>query len=447
MCRTKANMNLRRKILDTTHSGLWVLTVFTISLVGLAQTFDHTLRFEFPGPYCEVHNTCCEKRQDGCSMPISNTLCYCDQFCDREENADCCPDYRSYCKKELDPIISCVHKGIYFNKFNSTRDNCNECRCLDGGRVACDNDLCLTDDEIVHNINSINSLGWSARKYDEWWGHKYSEGLTLRLGTKEPTYRVKAMIPLNSKAENLPRNFNAIDKWSKYITDVPDQGWCGSSWVLSTTSVASDRFAIQSQGRETITLAPQQILSCTRKQQGCNGGHLDAAWRYLHKQGVVDETCYPYTAHHDACKMHHSQRSLSAYGCRPSPNIDRDGFYTVGPAYSLNRERDIMAEIFHSGPVQATMTVYRDFFAYSGGVYKHSAASRSAPTGFHSVKLVGWGEEHDGEKYWIAANSWGRWWGEHGYFRIARGSNECGIEEYVLAAWPNVYNYFNNQSA
>ncbi|XP_037952492.1 tubulointerstitial nephritis antigen-like [Teleopsis dalmanni] len=104
-----------------------------------------------------------------------------------------------------------------------------------------------------------------------------------------------------------------------------------------------------------------------------------------------------------------------------------------------------MAEIFHSGPVQATMRIYRDFFAYSGGIYRHTGASRGSETGFHSVKLVGWGEEHNGIKYWIAANSWGPWWGEHGYFRILRGENECGIEEYVLAAWPNVYNYYKSK--
>lgn len=33
------------------------------------------------------------------------------------------------------------------------------------------------------------------------------------------------------------------------------------------------------------------------------------------------------------------------------------------------------------------------------------------------------------------ANSWGRDWGEDGYFRITRGSNECDIESFVLAAW------------
>ncbi|XP_016978039.1 tubulointerstitial nephritis antigen-like [Drosophila rhopaloa] len=415
-------------------------------LMGVAGVIDPTLREEFKGPYCALRNTCCADRHDGCSRPIKDTICYCDEFCDRVDASDCCPDYRSYCFGEPDPIVACKHHDTYFTKYNSTFDNCNECRCLDGGKVQCDTELCLTDHDLIDGVNSIHNIGWSARKYDQWWGRKYSEGLRLRLGTKEPSFRVKSMSRLRNTAEGLPRTFSAVDKWSSYISQVPDQGWCGASWVLSTTSVASDRFAIQSKGKEAVHLSAQHILSCTRRQQGCEGGHLDAAWRYMHKKGVVDESCYPYTQHRDACKIHQHSRSLKANGCRPVENVDRDAFYTVGPAYSLSRESDIMAEIFQSGPVQATMTVYRDFFAYSGGIYRRTAANRGAPTGFHSVKLVGWGEEHN-EKFWIAANSWGTWWGEHGYFRILRGSNECGIEEYVLASWPFVYNYYNVKSA
>lgn len=38
-------------------------------------------------------------------------------------------------------------------------------------------------------------------------------------------------------------------------------------------------------------------------------------------------------------------------------------------------------------------------------------------------------------KYWIAANSWGRDWGEEGTFRILRGENHCEIESFVIGAW------------
>ena len=52
-----------------------------------------------------------------------------------------------------------------------------------------------------------------------------------------------------------------------------------------------------------------------------------------------------------------------------------------------------------------------------------------------AVKLIGWGVE-DGVPYWLAANSWNKNWGENGYFKILRGSNECEIESEPIGAFP-----------
>ena len=62
-------------------------------------------------------------------------------------------------------------------------------------------------------------------------------------------------------------------------------------------------------------------------------------------------------------------------------------------------------------------------------------------TGRHAVKIVGWGVDRTGGvsvPYWIAANSWSTRWGEEGYFRILRGENECGFEDYVWGGEPLV---------
>lgn len=47
----------------------------------------------------------------------------------------------------------------------------------------------------------------------------------------------------------------------------------------------------------------------------------------------------------------------------------------------------------------------------------------------HSVVILGWGYDADLDlEYWICANSWGPEWGEQGYFRVVRGSDEMAIE-------------------
>lgn len=159
-------------------------------------------------------------------------------------------------------------------------------KCQINNQTICEQNECLTDENVIHNVNRISdSLGWTATNYSEFWGRTYQSGLELRLGTKEPNRRVKSMSKLSIKIEKLPRNFNSKDEWLGLVTEIRDQGWCGSSWAISTASVASDRFGIQTKGKEIVELAPQHLLSCVRRQTGCRGGHLDWAWNYIRKIG------------------------------------------------------------------------------------------------------------------------------------------------------------------
>merc|ERR1712224_45874 len=88
---------------------------------------------------------------------------------------------------------------------------------------------------------------------------------------------------------------------------------------------------------------------------------------------------------------------------------------------------NIQKELMTNGPVQVAFTVYKSFMSYKSGVYKKHWWE-VIPEGGHAVKLVGWGTE-DGNDYWLVANSWNTNWGLKGFFKIARGDNQCGIEK------------------
>jgi len=94
--------------------------------------------------------------------------------------------------------------------------------------------------------------------------------------------------------------------------------------------------------------------------------------------------------------------------------------------------QDIQTEIMTNGPVEAGFYVYSDFSTYSGGIYQKSDSSDNYYLGQHAIKVLGWGIENN-VPYWLCANSWSSDWGEKGFFRILRGSDECGIEACVAA--------------
>ena len=48
-----------------------------------------------------------------------------------------------------------------------------------------------------------------------------------------------------------------------------------------------------------------------------------------------------------------------------------------------------------------------------------SCCGRYCTSRDHDITLNGWGTDN-GVDYWLGRNSWGTYWGEHGWFRIAR---------------------------
>ncbi|XP_013793291.1 tubulointerstitial nephritis antigen-like, partial [Limulus polyphemus] len=152
----------------------------------------------------------------------------------------------------------------------------------------CEDKPCLIQPKLIEAVNQGN-YGWRASNYSFFWGLTLEEGISYRLGTLKPHGETVQMNEIHAKNHRpLQETFDSRLEWPGLIQEISDQGNCSSSWAFSTAALSSDRRAIQSKGRERITLSPQQLISCnSRGQKGCQGGHVDRAWWFMRKQGCV----------------------------------------------------------------------------------------------------------------------------------------------------------------
>lgn len=93
------------------------------------------------------------------------------------------------------------------------------------------------------------------------------------------------------------------------------------------------------------------------------------------------------------------------------------------------------AEIYARGPIACTIPATEKFENYSGGIFSELEI---IPLYDHVISLIGWGVENN-EEYWIGRNSWGTFWGEHGFFRIRMYKDNLGIENLCFFAVPEVW--------
>ncbi|XP_044001632.1 tubulointerstitial nephritis antigen-like [Aphidius gifuensis] len=174
-----------------------------------------------------------------------------------------------------------------------------------------------------------------------------------------------------------------------------------------------------------ITLSAQQFIDCIDEKSQCAPGNPVNAWNYAKTAKLMSEKSYPWTGLNNKCQVSTKQ-------CQDE-NCHLNKLYSVDSVVHLPSSHvDLMNEILYEGSIQATMRVNKKFSLYESGIHE---CLKSLPTiGYHSVRIVGWSETKNNKQYWIAANSWGTNWGENGYFRITKGTNECDIESHALAA-------------
>ncbi|KAL8052059.1 hypothetical protein ABFX02_06G188900 [Erythranthe guttata] len=241
-----------------------------------------------------------------------------------------------------------------------------------------------------------------------------------------PPSENEEVVAAEMEVGDLPESFDWREKGA--VSDVKMQGTCGSCWAFSTTGAIEGANFIAT--GKLLNLSEQQLVDCdhacdaTEKKacdDGCSGGLMTNAYKYLIEAGgIEEEDAYPYTGKRGECKF------------KPEKVAVKVSNFTTIPI----EENQIAAYLVNHGPLAVGLNaVFMQ--TYIGGVSCPLICGKKWIN--HGVLLVGYGSRgysilrFKNKPYWIIKNSWGKRWGEKGYYRLCRGHGMCGINTMVSA--------------
>uniref|UniRef100_UPI00398EF824 cathepsin L.1 isoform X1 n=1 Tax=Pristiophorus japonicus TaxID=55135 RepID=UPI00398EF824 len=275
---------------------------------------------------------------------------------------------------------------------------------------------------IVHNMmadRGFHSYRLEMTAFADLENDEYKKLILGRCLRNSNVTKLTALTSLPFKNVSLPATVDWRDEG--YVTNVKDQGQCGSCWAFSATgSLEGQHFR---KTGDLVSLSEQQLVDCSSDygNEGCNGGLMDYAFNYIINNGGVDtEDSYPYEAEDGPCRFNPQAVGATCQG------------YVDLPSGSETFLEDAVATI---GPVSVAIDAgHLSFQLYSSGIYDEPSCSSDVLN--HGVLVIGYGTL-DGIDYWLVKNSWGTGWGDDGYIYMTRNqNNQCGIAS--LASFPLV---------
>ncbi|CAH1994094.1 unnamed protein product [Acanthoscelides obtectus] len=206
------------------------------------------------------------------------------------------------------------------------------------------------------------------------------------------------------------------------VTPVKDQGHCGSCWSFSATGALEGQHYRKT--GKLVSLSEQNLVDCSTKfgNNGCNGGLMDNAFRYIKaNKGIDTEEAYPYDGKDEKCHYNPSESGAT----------DKD-FLT-----NVRRQKRSAVSLYRKYSCTLWSCLNETCPLRLSGIYSSLDCKCSSTELDHGVLAVGYGTDENGQDYWLIKNSWGPNWGDEGYIKIARNRNNmCGVA--TQASYPLV---------
>jgi cathepsin L len=247
------------------------------------------------------------------------------------------------------------------------------------------------------------------------------KGYNAKMAKKSMKNSAKFSSVVHLSNDSVPDQVDWRD--SGLVSEVKDQGQCGSCWAFSATGSLEGQ-NMRAYGK-LVSLSEQNLVDCSSTSkygnEGCNGGLMDSAFQYvIDVDGLNTEKSYKYEARKRRCRF-----KKENIGGNATDFIDVD-----------DDEDSLKEAVGTQGPISVAIDAEYDFQMYGGGVFKSRQCGKCDALD-HGVLAVGYGNDKKGGDFWIVKNSWGGDWGEDGYIRMARNKNNmCGIA--CMASYPVV---------
>ncbi|XP_022125625.1 cysteine proteinase 1 [Pieris rapae] len=207
------------------------------------------------------------------------------------------------------------------------------------------------------------------------------------------------------------------------VSPVKNQGSCAACWAFS--AVANIESHIKIHLGQSLVLSEQFLIDCSVERTGCKNSTVLKTFAEIVYQfhGVLQESdYYPYSDRAEECRWN---------GINPKP-VPVIGFRRVFPDEAV-----MMKYLYQYGPLSAAINS-ASMLNYKPNTIDEPTEERcsSSPDALnHAVLIVGYNTyvSAEGRKtpFWIIKNSWGREWGDGGYYYLVRGRNACGISNDV----------------